>query len=99
MLILLLSLFFSCQDTAATFDVRPFVSTAIDDFLTRKDADESDVFGVFIRNTVINDSDILEMSILPKDAYWKFLLSNDDSLGVSYISISYIAYSGAMSAR
>lgn len=96
MLILLLSLFFSCQDTAATFDVRPFVSTAIDDFLTRKDADESDVFGVFIRNTVINDSDILEMSILPKDAYWKFLLSNDDSLGVSYISISYIERGGKL---
>ena len=45
MLILLLSLSLNCQDTAATFDVRPFVSTAIDDFLTRKDADESDVFG------------------------------------------------------
>ncbi|MBQ3512062.1 MAG: hypothetical protein IJA30_07200 [Bacilli bacterium] len=90
MLTILLVLLFTCHDTTTSFDVRPFVSTAIDDFLTRKEADRSDVFGVLLMNHKIGDSDILEVCILPEDSKWKFLLSNADSLGTSYVSISYI---------
>ena len=72
------------------FDVRPFVTTAIDDFLSRKEAGSSDVFSVLIMNHKIHNSDILEVSILPEDSLWKFLLSDADSLGTSYISIAYI---------
>ena len=39
MLTILLVFLFTCHDTTTSFDVRPFVSTAIDDFLTRKEAD------------------------------------------------------------
>lgn len=79
----------ACQDVEP-FDPRPFVSTAINDFLTRKESKSSDVFGVLIMNHNINGSDIIEITILPVDSQWKFLLSNADSLGTSFISISYI---------
>lgn len=96
MLTVLLSLFLSCCDTTTVFDVRPFVSTAIDDFLTRKDAGRSDVFGVLVMNHKIKSSDILEVCIIPEDAKWKFMLSNADTLGTSYISISYIERDGKL---
>lgn len=96
MLIILLSLLFSCHDTTAMLDMRPFVSTAIDDFLTRKEADSSDVFGVLIMNHKNDGSDIIEVSILPEDSQWKFLLSNEDSLGTPFISISYIERNGKL---
>ena len=90
MLIIILSLLFGCYDTSDTLDVRPFVNTAIDDFLTRKESDKSNVFCVLIMNHKIYDFDVLEVTILPEDPQWKFLLSNADSLGTSFISISYI---------
>ena len=96
MLIILLSLLFSCHDTTAMLDMRPFVSTAIDDFLTRKEADSSDVFGVLIMYHKNDGSDIIEVSILPEDSQWKFLLSNEDSLGTPFISISYIERNGKL---
>lgn len=89
MLIVLLSFLLACLDVES-FDPRPFVSTAINDFLTRKESENSDVFGVLIMNHNINGSDIIEITILPEDSHWKFLLSNVDSLGTSLISISYI---------
>lgn len=90
MLTILLLFLITCCDTTAAFDVRPFVSTAINDFLTRKEAGNSDVFGVLIMNHKIDYSDIIEVTILPEDAQWKFLLSNADSLGTPFVSISYI---------
>ena len=47
----LLLLLFSCSITTATLDVKPFVSTAIGDFLTQKEAGSSDVFSVLLRTT------------------------------------------------
>ena len=70
--------------------MRPYVSTAIDDFLTRKEACNSEVFSVFIMNHKIDNSIVIEITILPEDAQWKFLLSNADSLGTPFVSISYI---------
>ena len=96
MLIILLSLFFSCYDTTATLELRPFVSTAIDDFLTRKEASSSDVFGVLIMNHEIAGSNIVEVTISPEDSQWKFLLSNEDSLGTPFVSISYIERNGKL---
>lgn len=96
MLTILLSLLFTCCDSTKVFDVRPFVSMSIDDFLTRKDAGSSDVFGVLINNHKIDDSDIIEVVILPEDPQWKFLLSNADSLGTPVVSISYIERNGKL---
>lgn len=96
MLILVLSLLFACCDTTTTFDAKPFVSTAIDDFLTRKEADESNVFGLLIKNYKIDGSDIVKVTIIPEDSQWKFLLSNADSLGTSVVSISYIERNGKL---
>ncbi len=90
MLIILLTLLFTCRDTTTAIDERPFVCTAIEDFLTRKDASSSDVFSILISYHKIEDSEIIGVCILPEDSNWKFLLSNADSLGTSYISISYI---------
>jgi hypothetical protein len=90
MLIILLALLFTCRDTTTTIDLRPFISTAINDFLTTKEASNSDVFNVLITYHKIEESEVIGVNILPEDSQWKFLLSNADSLGTSYISISYI---------
>ena len=90
MLTILLSLLFSCCDTMKRLDVKPFVFAAVDDFLIRKESESSDVFCISIMNYNIDGSDIIEITILPEDSQWKFLLSNADSLGTSFISISYI---------
>ena len=84
----LLLLLFSCSITTATLDVKPFVSTAIGDFLTQKEAGSSDVFSVLIENYEIDGSEIIGLTIIPNDSQWKFLLSNADSLGTSFVSIS-----------
>ena len=96
MLIILLSLFFSSYDTTSTLDLRPFVSTAVDDFLTRKEARSSDVFGVLIMNHEIAGPDIVEVTISPEDSHWKFLLSNADSLGTPFVSIAYLERNGKL---
>lgn len=92
----LLFLLFSCYIETATLDVKPFVNTAIDDFLTQKEAGSSDVFSVLIENYEIGGSEIIGLTILPKDSQWKFLLSNADSLGTSFVSISYIERDGKL---
>ena len=43
----------SCYIATATLDVKPFVNTAIDDFLTQKEAGSSDVFSVLDRKSVV----------------------------------------------
>lgn len=91
-----LFLLFSCYTAISTLDVKPFVSTAIDDFLTQKEAGSSDVFSVLIEDYVIDGSEIIGVTILPKDSRWKFLLSNEDSLGTSFVSISYIERDGKL---
>lgn len=96
MLTLLLSIFFNYLVSTEIFDVKPFVSTAIDDFLTRKDAQTSDVFCVLINSHKIGDSDVVEVTILPEDMECKFLLSNEDSLGTPAVSISYIERNGKL---
>ena len=96
MLTLLLSIFFTYLVSTEIFDVKPFVSTAIDDFLTRKDAQTSDVFCVLINSHKIGDSDVVEVTILPEDMECKFLLSNEDSLGTPAVSISYIERNGKL---
>lgn len=92
----LLFLLSSCYISTATLDVKPFVSTAIDDFLTQKEAGSSDVFSVLIENYEIGGSEIIGLTILPNDSQWKFLLSNADSLGTSFVSISYIERDGKL---
>ena len=92
----LLLLLFSCSITTATLDVKPFVSTAIGDFLTQKEAGSSDVFSVLIENYEIDGSEIIGLTIIPNDSQWKFLLSNADSLGTSFVSISYIERDGKL---
>ena len=96
MLTILLSLFLSCNDAVREYDVRSFVTTAIDDFLTQKEASASDVFCVLIEDYVIDGSEIIGVTILPQDSRWKFLLSNEDSLGTSFVSISYIERDGKL---
>ena len=96
MLTILLSLFLSCYDAAREYDVRPFVTTAIDDFLTQKEADSSDVFSVMIEDYEVDGFEIIGVTILPNDSRWKFLLSNEDSLGTSFVSISYIERDGKL---
>lgn len=73
-----------------SFYVRPFVETAINDFLKRKDASKSDVFSIGISEYKNNISDVIKLSVFPQDSLWRFLLSNADSLGTKEISISYI---------
>ena len=79
-------LLFSCYTAISTLDVKPFVSTAIDDFLTQKESGSSDVFSVLIEDYVIDGSEIIGVTILPEDSRWRFLLSNEDSLGTSSVA-------------
>ena len=72
------------------FDVKPYVETALNDFVNRKDAALSNVFYILIQKHKIDNLDVLELSVLPEDEHWKFLLSNCDSLGSHCVSIDYV---------
>ena len=74
----------------SVIDVKPYVETALNDFICRKDAALSNVFSILIQTHKIDNSDVLELSFLPEDKHWKFLLSNSDSLGTPYVSIDYL---------
>ena len=71
-------------------DVKPYVETALNDFVNRKDAALSNVFYILIQKHKIDNLDVLELSVLPEDEHWKFLLSNCDSLGTHCVSIDYV---------
>ena len=71
-------------------DVKPYVETVLNDFICRKDAALSNVFSILIQTHKIDNSDVLELSFMPEDKHWKFLLSNSDSLGTPYVSIDYL---------
>ena len=97
--ILLSLLFCSFQiepEYTADVDVRPYVHTVIEDFKKRKDVKESSVFSLLIGEIEIKGKDVIEISVIPKDSLWRFLLSNVDSLGSHAVSIEYEEIDGQL---
>ncbi len=77
-------------------DISPYVRTVINDFFKRKDAKESNVFSLLIREIRISNKDVIGITVLPEDSAWKFLLSNADSLGSAVVSIKYEEHCGKL---
>ncbi len=77
-------------------DVRPYIETAVDDFMKRKDAALSKVCSVQIDFCKIRGDAVIGISVIPKDSLWKFFLSDIDTIGTSYVSISYIERGGSL---
>lgn len=71
-------------------DVRPYIETAADDFMKRKDAAQSNVCSILIDCCKIHRDAVIGITVIPKDSLWEFLLSDIDTIGTSYVSISYI---------
>ncbi|MBR2128691.1 MAG: hypothetical protein IJ940_07490 [Bacteroidales bacterium] len=64
--------------------------------MKRKDKKRSDVFSLFIRKYRIQNCDVVNITVLPHNDNWKFLLSNADSLGSSVVSIAYVEREGKL---
>lgn len=77
-------------------DLEPFIYTTLNDFMKRKDKKRSDVFSLFIRKYRIQNCDVVNITVLPHNDNWKFLLSNADSLGSSVVSIAYVEREGKL---
>lgn len=76
--------------------LRPFIETAISDFLKRKDAKKSDVFSIMTSYHAVGGEDAVCVSVHPHGDAWKFLLAETEGIGSPHVSVSYIEQDGKM---
>lgn len=76
--------------------LRPFIETAISDFLKRKDAKKSDVFSIMTSYHAVGGEDAICVSVHPQGDAWKFLLAETEGIGSPHVSVSYIEQDGKM---